>query len=174
MRSRFSNHLNRDARRYYGKHDFYTDIIDIGKEFFITEIIEECPKEILLEREQYYYDLLKPTYNKVRPIECNFYHKEVGEKARKIINSPENIAKRKALYNTPEYIDLFRKVHKEKMKPVYMIKDGVILNEFISMQEASRYISNTTEYKGKNKTSKIKAVCDGERPTAYGYNWKYK
>ena len=174
VKSRFSNHLNRDARRYYGKHKFYTDIIDIGKEYFITEILEECNKEILIEREQYYYDTMNPTYNMVRPTECNFIYSSVRDKAVKMASSPEVVAKRKELYNTEEYVELFRKVHIEKMKPVYMIKDGEIINEFISMQEASRYISETTNFKGKNKTSKIKAVCDRERPTAYGYVWRYK
>ena len=33
---------------------------------------------------------------------------------------------------------------------------------------------NYNRIKGKNKTSKIKSVCDGERKSAFGYSWRYK
>lgn len=54
-----------------------------------------------------------------------------------------------------------------------MIKDGLVVEKFISIQEASRYISKNYSYIGKNKTSKIKDVCDGNRRTAYGFVWRY-
>ena len=69
---------------------------------------------------------------------------------------------------------MFRKMHTDKMKPVEMISEGLVIKDFISIQEASRYITETTDFKGKNKTSKIKLVCDGERKKAFGYNWRYK
>lgn len=165
--------MNRDARKYKDKHRFYKEVIELGKVNFTIEILEECDKEDLLKREQFYYDKFQPTYNKVRPSENNFMHDEIKQKASLNSNTLEKVKQRKELYNTDEYIELFRRVHVNKMKPVYMIKDEVILKEFISIQEASRYITETTDYKGKNKTSKIKAVCDGDRKSAYGYNWKY-
>ena len=69
---------------------------------------------------------------------------------------------------------MFRKMHTDKMKPVEMISEGLVIKDFISIQEASRYITETTDFKGKNKTSKIKLVCDGERKKAFVYNWRYK
>lgn len=169
---RFGTHMGRDARKYTD-HPFYIDILEFGKENFKLDVLEICNKDSLLEREQHYYDLLNPTYNKVRPSKSNFYHKEVQKKATKNSNTPELIQQRKELFNTEEYQELFRTIHTSQMRPVDMIEDGLIINTFISMQEASRYITETTTYKGKNKTSKIKSVCDGERKSEYGYEWRY-
>lgn len=169
---RYTTHMGRDARRYVN-HPFYKDIREFGKENFEIDVLEFCEREKLLEREQFYYDELHPEYNLVRPAENNFLYKEVQEKASKNSNTPYHVKKRKELYNTPEYKEYFRRVHTTQMKPVEMLLNGEILKSFISLQEAARYISDATEYKGKNKTSKIKAVCDGERKTAYGYKWRY-
>ncbi|WP_165571661.1 hypothetical protein, partial [Cytobacillus praedii] len=103
----------------------------------------------------------------------NFIYKEVQEKATKNSNTPELVEKRKKLFNSPQYQELFRTMHTSKMKPVDMIENNEIIKSFISMQEASRYITDNSNYKGKNKTSKIKAVCDGERKSAYGFEWRY-
>lgn len=171
--NRYSTHLGRDARDYQNKHPFYSEIIKYGKENFVLELLEECDRELLIEREQYYYDKLKPVYNKVRPAENNFVHKEVQEKANRNSNTPELVKRRKELYNSPEYLDLFRHMHVNKMKSVDMIENDLLIRRFISLRDAARYISENFDYKGKNKTSKIKAVCDGERKTAYGYEWRY-
>lgn len=170
---RFTTHMGRDARNYQHKHPFYKDIIEYGKDNFTLEILELCNREDLLSKEQHYYDLLNPEYNKVRPAENNFMHEEVQWKATRNSNTPELVQKRKELFNSPEYQELFRHMHTDKMKSVDMIKNNQLLNTFVSMQEAARYISETTNFQGKNKTSKIKAVCDGERKSAYGYNWRY-
>jgi len=171
---RYGTHMGRDARKFKDTHDFYREIIEYGKDNFKLEVLKFCDKEDLLEWEQYYYDELNPQYNKVRPAENNFMHDEVRIKANKASNTPEMVAKRKELYNSQKYTNLFRTMHADKMRAVVMIKDGVELDEFISIREASRFIDNNTDFKGKNKTSKIKAVCDGERKSAYGYNWRYK
>ncbi len=171
---RYGTHMGRDARNYQHKHHFYKDIITFGRDNFSLEILHTCEREELLKWEQHYYDLLNPTYNKVRPAENNFMHQEVLEKASKNSNTPEIVEKRKELYNSTEYKEHFRNVHIDQMKPVQMILHNELLKEFISLQEASRYITETTEFNGKNKASKIKAVCDGERKTAYGYEWRYK
>ena len=174
VRARYSCHMGRDARKYSKLgHRFYVDIIKYGKENFKLELLEECKREDKIEREQYWYDKLKPTYNKVRPEYNNFKYKWIQEKATTNSNTEEHVQKRKELYNTDEYKEYFRNVHVSQMKSVIMIKDGIEIKTFKSLQEAGRYISETTEYKGKNKTSKIKAVCDGERPSAYGYEWRY-
>lgn len=169
---RWSTHMGRDARKYVN-HPFYIDILKYGKENFKLDVLEICDKTSLIEKEQFYFDKLNPYYNLVRPANNNFEHEELKNRAVLNSNTPELVKKRKELYNSPLYVEYFRKVHIDKMRPVDMYLNGELLMSFISMQEASRYISDITTYIGKNKTSKIKAVCDGERETAYGYTWKY-
>lgn len=169
---RWTTHMGRDARKYRN-HPFYIDIRKFGKENFELEILEECKKEDLLPREQFYFDELYPQYNIVRPAINNFKYEEIRIKAIENSNTPELVQKRKEKYNSSEYKEYFRHVHKDKMRPVDMYLNNVLIKHFISMQEASRYITETTDFIGKNKTSKIKAVCDGERNTAYGFSWMY-
>lgn len=174
VKNRYSTHMGRDAKRYSRNgHRFYTDIIKYGKENFRLDLLEKCERDEKIEREQYWYDLLQPTYNIVRPCENNFIYKSIVEKASKNSNTKEHVERRKALYNTDEYKSYFRNVHTDLMRGTDMLLNGEIIKSFISLQEASRYITDTTEFKGKNKASKIKAVCDGQRKSAYGYEWRY-
>lgn len=55
-----------EQRRHMSK--MYQAMQDYGLEVFKFEIIEECSKEELKEREQYYIELLQPTYNKIRAV----------------------------------------------------------------------------------------------------------
>jgi hypothetical protein len=41
----------------------YRALLNEGYGSFILEILEYCDKNILIEREQYYIDLIKPEYN---------------------------------------------------------------------------------------------------------------
>lgn len=171
--ARISSHMGRDSKKYTD-HPFYEDVRKYGREAFEFELLEECSKDVLLEREQFYYDLLKPYYNKVRPAENNFQHKEIFEKAKKNSNTEELVQIRKEKFNSPEYKEMFRKLHKGIMKPIIMTDlEGNKIAEFESLQECSRWLDSNTDFKGKNKTSKIKAVADGERKTAFGYKFHY-
>jgi len=49
-----NNHINVILQRSWNKY---------GKNSFVFDIIEECKENMLLEREQYYIDTLKPKYN---------------------------------------------------------------------------------------------------------------
>ena len=172
--ARFSNHFYRDSRRYTHR-EFYQDVVKYGIEGFDWKVLEECPRDNLIGREQYWYDKLKPAYNDIRPCEQPFLNPLVRRRAVENSNTPEKVQERKARYLTPEYQELFRHVHVEKMRPIIMTDlEGNILKEFISMQEGSRWLDENTSYKGKNKTSKIKAVADGERRMAYGFKFHYK
>lgn len=170
---RLSTHFGRDSKRYL-HHPLYEDIRKYGRDGFRWEVLEECSKNILLEREQHYFDLLKPEYNIIRPTECSFNDPLTKEHARQHLNTKENIEKRKVLYNTDEYKQLFSHIQDNRKKAIIMYKNGVLVCEFESFSECQRWLNVHTNFKGKNKISKIKAVCDGERPTAYGYTFKYK
>lgn len=169
--SRISNHMNRDAKRYPNK-PFYKDVNLYGKEGFVFEVLEECGKDNLIEREQYWYDTLHPQYNTIRPNTCSFNDNLVRKLCKEASNNPEIIARRKMLYNTVEYKQLFRNIQTHRFKPVRMYNDNLSLT-FESMSDCAKWITNNTTFSGKNKVSKIKAVCDGERPSAYGYKFEY-
>lgn len=168
--NRFSNHFNRDRRRYPNK-PFYKDITKYGIENFTFEVLEECDRELLIEKELYYYNKLKPEYNTIEPCENNFKNEKLRKLAIKGTKESHNL---KEKYNCEHYKNLFAEVHRDKMRVVEMILDNGDVNEFESMRSAARWLDANTDYKGKNKTSKIKSVCDGERKTAYGFKWRYK
>jgi len=56
----------------------YRAILTYGYTAFILEILEYCPPEILIEREQFYLDKFKPEYNilKVAGSSFGFKHSE--------------------------------------------------------------------------------------------------
>lgn len=168
--NRLSNHFNRECRKFPDK-PFYRDIIKYGFDNFQIELLEECPRDQLIERELHYYNELKPTYNVISPIENNFKSPELRELA--IIGTKKN-HKLKEKYDCDEYRSYFRTMHIDRMKPVEMLLDEVVIKEFISIRDAARWCDENTSYKGKSKASKIKEVCDGTRKSAFGYSWRYK
>lgn len=171
--SRIGNHMNRDAKRYSNKK-FYKDVLEYGIENFNFDVLELCNPKDKIEREQYWYDKLHPTYNEVRPTDCNFIYSEVIRKACLKSNNEEHIKIKKELYNSKEYKDYFRyEAHKDIMKSCECLMLNATL-EFPSLRDAGRWVKENTKYNPKNPASKIKAVCDGERHTAYGYKWRYK
>lgn len=174
--SRFAEHLHRETR-IYPNRPFYKDIVKYGEENFLCVVLEECPKdcskEYLLEREQYWYDKLNHEYNVFRPTDVTARSDGFSEHLRSI-GAYDRLGKiLSEKYNTPEYKNLFHEQARWKFKAVEMYNDEGFSKKFESMQDCARYITETTNFKGKNKTSKVKAVCDGERPTAYGFKFRY-
>jgi hypothetical protein len=170
---RFSNHMNRDSRRYPHR-EMYKDVFKYGYENFDFEVLEECNKENLLEREQYYYDQILPEYNEFRPVENLFedpdFRQFLVDANRK---NKEMHKQRKELYNTPEYKKKFQTTD-SRMRPIDMFDlSGNYIRSFISIRETARWITENTKFKGKGKPIKIKLVCDEERRQAYGYIFRY-
>jgi len=170
----YSIHLNRHVRKFKDSHNFYKEIYEYGKENFKLDILKVCDRCDLLMNEQYYYDMLHPTYNKVRPAKNNFIYEDVRKLANKNSNDESHVKARTDKYNTAEYVHIFRKeIHKDIMKSVGMYNDELLIQVFDSIRDAGRWIRENTEYSAKSSQSKIKEVCDGKRKSAYGYNWKY-
>lgn len=165
---RLSNHMNRDSRKY--DSEFYRDVIERGYTGFNFTVLEQCDREILVEREQFYYDELKPEYNQYRPEKCMFVHKGISKKANENSNTLEKVQQRKELYNTKEYSDLFRTMHTGRMRPVRIVEVNM---NFISIRDCARWLNKNTDFKAKNKASKVKTVCDGERKRAFGFTYEY-
>ena len=97
-----------------------------GLDNFEMEIIEITDN--LLEREQYYIDLLKPHYNKNNPI----------------VNLEE--AKKKAREYSKKYAKIFLKNHPEYRKEYYAKKKGMTLEEF-ELYKENRHNSIITRAK---------------------------
>lgn len=130
----------------------YEDILKFGKDNFEYQVLEECNIEELLDREIYYYDLLKPTYNKIKPTDNVFEVESVQEKAQATL----------------------KKIERHWSKPIIATSKNDTIN-FKSISDGANYIINNNLSKGKKKTveAKISRVCKGERKSAYGYEWKY-
>jgi group I intron endonuclease len=61
----------------------YEAILKYGYENFKLEILEYCDKNILLVKEQYYMDLLKPEYNILNKTGSNLGYKHKTETLEK-------------------------------------------------------------------------------------------
>jgi group I intron endonuclease len=66
-----------------GSSTIYKAILKYGHSNFKLEILEYCDKNILIEKEQYYLDLLKPEYNicKIAGSNLGYRHSEKTRKA---------------------------------------------------------------------------------------------
>lgn len=171
-RNRASQHFNKQCMENYKHLELQKDVLKFGKNSFKVELLEEVSQDDLLKYEQKWFDKIKPEYNLVRPCENMLIHPLVRERA---LNSPKNkqaITKRRKLYNTPGYQKFFKTFRKD-MKPVDIIKDNEVIKTCVSIRSTGRWLDENTNFKSKNKASKVKAVCDGERKTAFGYKFKY-
>ena len=79
-------------------------LLKYGHNNFALEILEYCPLDKLLEREQFYFDTLKPEYNILKHA-----YSMLGFK-----HTPENIAKFKLKTVSPEHRSLISLKHAGK------------------------------------------------------------
>lgn len=199
IKQRWSRHKNasHSPRSVSYKYPLQKAIRKYGVENFELEILCLCAKEELLKNEQYYYKLYLPEYNQMYPCENPVFDPVVEAKRQAIfqteeykqkcskIKSPETIKKlseslknsirHKQTHNTPEYkLKMFniRQKGLRKNKPIKMYNDKFCLT-FDSMMACSKWLNDNTKYTSKNKVSKIKAVCDGERKSAFGFKYSY-
>lgn len=172
IHGRLHQHFNREPNLYPHK-PLYEDINKYGKDNFEWDLLEECDEKDLLTREQYWYDKLQPEYNLVRPgsswqksekaMELHpDYKKEIGEHL-------------KEKYSTQEYKTKFKEINRYKFVPVDMFDlDGNYIMSFECVRDAHRWLDENTDFKAKNKSSKILENCKGKKKTCFGYIFKYK
>lgn len=103
-------------QNYYNKH---------GKESLVFHIIEECSQEILIQREQYYIDTLRPVFNSRKNAESNFGHKFSEEVRQNMSNAQKRWRKGK---------DLSIKLTKELCNEVLKLKSEGLKNQEISLK----------------------------------------
>ncbi len=129
----------------------YKALLKYGYAGFRLEILEYCSPEVLLKREQFYFDTFSPDYNilKVAGSPLGYRHSEAAKKLISIASKNREVSeftrdlRREALLGKN-----FDKERIEKMrlsntlrKPVVVtnMETGEIL-EFISMTEAGEYL----------------------------------
>lgn len=135
-------HHNRTMQNLYNKY---------GKEGLYFTIVEECSDDILIQREAFYINDLKPYINHILDpqviVRDDVYKKRLSE------------SKKKAYANGLKPHNL-KAVHK------YSLDKGEYLESFESLTAAAKSI-NAKSVNG------IKAVCDGKQTSAGGYVWAY-
>jgi len=135
-------HHNRTMQNLYNKY---------GKEGLYFTIVEECSDDILIEREAFYINDLKPYINHILDpqviVRDDVYKKRLSE------------SKKKAYANGLKPHNL-KAVHK------YSLDKGEYLESFESLTAAAKSI-NAKSING------IKAVCKGDASSAGGFVWSF-
>jgi group I intron endonuclease len=127
--------LSKRLGNYYNKADLTRNprpitqaLLKHGHSNFTLEIREYCPQASLLEREQFYLDLLKPEYNILK-----FAYSMLGFK-----HSPDNLAKFKLKTISPEHKEILSLSHTGKM---------------VSQETRDKLAVATATYRSNNQTS---------------------
>jgi hypothetical protein len=123
-----------------------------GLRFEIIEVVNSTDRAYILEREQYYLDLLNPGYNSSKIARCPtvVYTEERKEAARQ---------RRKGL---PFVESAYEKVRKTVRQ---YTKDNIFIKEYSSIQTASDETNINR--------STISKCASGSRKTAGGFKWSF-
>lgn len=155
-RLKLNNHENIYLQRSYNKHGINNFI------FEIVEVVKE--KGRLIEREQYWFDLLKPYereigYNILPVAGSPLGHKHSEETIKKIKLAKQNIS--------DETRENMRLGHASECIPIFQIDmSGNIIKEWDGARDASKKLGI--------KQNCIWACCHHERLTYKGFIWVLK
>ena len=130
-----------------------------GIENFEFQIIEECEKDLLIQKEQYWIDLEIPKYNI-----CKIAGSALG------VKQSEESREKKRKYAIEHNISPPEYTWKDKQRKVYMLDYNTleILQEFISLSDACRFIGKDATF-----VSTIISCCTNKRFSAFGYRWVF-
>lgn len=123
-----------------------------GIRFEIIEIVDSTDRKIILEREQYYLDTLKPTYNSSTIARCP--------------TVPYTVERKKAVSKRMKGRKLPDSVYDIRRIPIFQFtKDGDLVKRYNSGTQASK---ETNIDRGS-----INNVALGKRESAGGYLWSF-
>ena len=130
-----------------------------GINVFKFKVLEYCEQEILIKKEQYYIDTLKPKYNIYLIAGSSLGSKrseETKEKNRKyaLINN----------IKPPE------ETWKDKQKGVYKLDKNTleIIEYYDSLSSACRSVGKDSTF-----ATTLSSCCNNKRFSAYGYRWVF-
>lgn len=176
------NHDNLHLQRSWNKH---------GKEKFLFEIIQLCPKEYLLKLEQWFIDNLKPKYNMCK-IANSRKNIVISEETRKRLSLSHlgikpSLETREKMSNTRKgksHIlsisaqlnrkEQFKNIMNNCRQPENIIKRSKVIIQYTlkgeiitetTMYELKQKGFNKIQFKKENKNRKVKSQ---------GYLWEYK
>lgn len=152
LSARFRQYFNYNHISYPKRNlRIYKALLKYGYSGFRLEILEYCSLEVLLAREQFYFDTLNPEYNilKIAGSPLGYRHSEaskklisIASKNRKVLESTRDI-KREILLGKS-----LKKEHIENLRLGNTLRKSVIvtdnetgdIKEFISLTEAGKYL----------------------------------
>jgi len=120
-RLRMYFHYDTISNTTKGNSIIYSALLKNGYSNFSLEILEYCDKDIVLEREQYYLNILNPAYNILKIAGSNAGHKQSGETILKRVNT---FTEKKKIRETLEVTGDFIKPIKEINYDVKFPKKG--------------------------------------------------
>jgi hypothetical protein len=125
-----------------------------GEKSFLVKVLELCPEEKLLEREQHYMDTLKPEYNITKDVFSNKPSEEskllISKTLKKRYEEGMDCYRQRHLWRTVEQYDLF----------------GNFIQSFPSATHAAKFVDV-------HRNDMYKA-CDSKSIARFGFQWKYK
>lgn len=102
VNKRFIRHKTQLKKLKHSNYKLQKDFIKYGSDYFNFQIIEECDKTCLIELEQHYLDLYKPSYNILKRAYSNLGYKHTPETIEKLRILAKNNAKNNHyIFNQP-------------------------------------------------------------------------
>ena len=165
-----------------------SDIAKYGWDAFSVEVVEECTRENVRERERYYIDALDAVRVGYNQTEATTYRDWMRGYNAKMWQDPEYRARRSAKSSevqrrrleNPAYLkaksEQLRRYTKSIQKPICMYsKEGELLHTFPGTREAERWLIEQGITKSPHSSAAISDCARGGRhKTVYGYVWRYK
>jgi len=134
-------HSNKFIQNVFDKH---------GKDKFLFKIVEFCDKNVLLQRESFYIDMLSPDLN----LDLNPVKREFSAKSKQLIS------------NTLRQGFQSGRIKNGNSKPVYRYTvEGIFIDSFESCSTAAKAVNG--KFKGVSK------AASGKSNSAYGFIWSY-
>lgn len=146
---RRSNHSNKHLQNAWNIY---------GENVFVFEILEECDVSLIIKKEQYYIDLLKPEYNIRKIAASNLGFKHSTNTKNKIKETSKQMWKKEG-----QKENFIQKLS----KPIICYtKDGHFYKEFLSAKEASIELNI--------ESSHITKICKLKANIRNGFIFRYK